>query len=159
MKRGHADGAAAAAVAGDEPGGGDGGRLTLAHEHALSQEVARQCDALNADTNTSTNTSTSSSRDSGWMASCGVSSCRVISPGIVELLIKAGNADGFGSRAWPFRIGGEGVGDDPHMAAALGTAPRSPVAARFHCPFFSMVGLYKNLVDPVSTLAPGMPGM
>ena len=56
------------------------------------------------------------------------------SSGLVEVTIRAGRTDGFGCRAWPFRIGGAGVGDDLEMAAVLGTAPRSPVAARFACP-------------------------
>ena len=64
--------------------------------------------------------------DKGWMVSCGVTRCRVVSPGMVEVKVRAGNADGFGCRDWLFFIGGEGVGDDPQMAAALGTAPRSP---------------------------------
>lgn len=131
MKRAREETAAAgAAVVGDERP-----KLTLAHEHALSLELARQCAALVA----ADEDGASSSK--GWMASCGVTTCRVVSPGIVEVIVRAGRDDGFGAREWPFRIGGAGVGDDPQMAATLGTAPRSPVAARFDCPLMSMSGV------------------
>ena len=86
----------------------------------------------------------------------GVTGCRVLQTGLVELRLapaavkEAAGARqahaqdglgqdelglesglGFGSREWPLIVGGEGVGDDPSLAAALGTPPRGPVAVRF----------------------------
>jgi hypothetical protein len=69
-----------------------------------------------------------------------VLSCEIVDVGIVELQIRAGSQQGYGRRAWPFRIGGPGLGDDPAFAAAFGGTPRAPVAARFAVPI-SMHGV------------------
>jgi hypothetical protein len=60
--------------------------------------------------------------------------CCVRSAGLVELLLRTNVESGFGACNWPLLVGGEGVGDDPSVAAAIGTSPRSPVAVRFGVP-------------------------
>ena len=64
----------------------------------------------------------------------GVIKCRLKAPGMVELTLQAGDEKGYGLRAWPFLVGGEGLGDDPAFAAMLGSPPRAPVGARFAVP-------------------------
>jgi hypothetical protein len=58
----------------------------------------------------------------------------VCSAGLVELLLRVSPESGFGVRDWPLFVGGEGVGDSPSVAAAIGTAPCSPVSVRFGVP-------------------------
>lgn len=59
------------------------------------------------------------------------------------MLLRAGAPEGYGSRAWPLRVGGAGLGDDPALAAAMGTPPRAPLAVRFGVPVagFCMAGV------------------
>ena len=96
-------------------------RLILARDHAASIAVANECDALRDETE--------------WRARHGVLSLRQISSGLVEAALFPPGLDprGYGAKAsgWRFRVGGEGVGDDPETAAMLGAPPRSPCAARF----------------------------
>ena len=33
----------------------------------------------------------------------------VLSPGLIELIIRSGKIDGYGARSWPFRVGGVGL--------------------------------------------------
>ena len=62
----------------------------------------------------------------------GVLSVHVVSPGIVELLLQTSDpTTGYGLKSWRFRVGGEGLGDAPHLAKMLGSEPRAPLAARF----------------------------
>jgi hypothetical protein len=42
----------------------------------------------------------------------GVLQTRIISTGLVELTFQAGDPSGYGSRTWPVRAGGAGLGDD-----------------------------------------------
>lgn len=70
-----------------------------------------------------------------------IKNCRVVAEGIVEMNLQAGSLQGYGARPWTIRIGGIGYGDEPELAAALGTAPRPPVSVRFTCPFFSCPGV------------------
>jgi hypothetical protein len=96
-------------------------RLILARDHAASIAVANECDALRDETE--------------WRARHGVRSLLQISSGLVEATLRPPGLDprGYGAKAsgWRFRVGGEGVGDDPETAAMLGAPPRSPCAARF----------------------------
>lgn len=39
----------------------------------------------------------------------GLVSSKILCPGLIELVIQSGNIDGYGIRAWPFRMGGEGL--------------------------------------------------
>ena len=91
-------------------------RLVLPHEHPLSLALARQADELRLD------------------SPRGVLACSEMSAGLVELTLQAGRADGYGARAWPFFVGGAGLGDEPEMARMIGVPPRAPVAARFGVP-------------------------
>ena len=123
------------------PGAAQGGALGDSSLHELSLQLEAEAEAL------STN------------LPAGVTGCRVLKPGLVELRLAPaavkeaagahhahaqdglvqdelgqqglGPGLGFGSREWPLIVGGEGVGDDPTLAAALGTPPRGPVAVRF----------------------------
>ncbi|KAJ1463252.1 hypothetical protein M885DRAFT_475339 [Pelagophyceae sp. CCMP2097] len=70
-----------------------------------------------------------------------VEGVRVKGPGLVEVVLRAGSTEGYGARSWPLRIGGAGLGDEPALAAVLGTPARSPVAVRFDVPFFAMPGV------------------
>ena len=70
-----------------------------------------------------------------------VKSFRVVSDGLVEVLIQAGSTTGFGARAWPLRIGGAGIGDEPSVAQCLGTQPCGPLAVRFDCGYLSLPGV------------------
>jgi len=95
--------------------------LVLHHEHPLSLRLALQLSELKDLTN--------------------VLNYRVISPGLIELTLQAGDPKGYGSRSWPLRVGGAGLGDDddfeydPALAAMLGDVPsRAPVAVRFAVP-------------------------
>lgn len=91
-------------------------RLVLPHEHPLSLALALQADELQLD------------------LPRGVLACSVPSAGIVELSLQAGRVDGYGARAWPFLVGGAGLGDEPEMAQMIGVPPRAPIAARFGVP-------------------------
>jgi hypothetical protein len=69
----------------------------------------------------------------------GVVSTRVISPGLVELTLQAGDPLGYGSRTWPFRVGGAGLGDaENENSSALSLLGyldlQAPVAVRFAVP-------------------------
>lgn len=90
--------------------------LVLPHEHALSLRLALQAPDLQLTKN--------------------VLSCRVLSPGLVEIMIQAGDELGYGSRSWPLRVGGAGLGndDDPVLAAYMDSTPRDPIAVRFAVP-------------------------
>ena len=103
--------------------------LVLPHAHALSLELARESAAL--------------LDDADWAARSGVRSCAVLSPGLVELVLHAGSAQGYGARPWPLRVGGAGLGDAPELAAAIGAPPRAPLAVRFAVPVagFCMAGV------------------
>lgn len=70
----------------------------------------------------------------------GVVDCRVVSSGVVELTLRAGREPGYGSRSWPFLVGGKGVGDADEVVQIFGGSPQSPIAARFGCPI-SMYGV------------------
>ena len=70
-----------------------------------------------------------------------VSDARLLAPGLVAVDICAGDDDGYGVRTWPLHVGGEGVGDEPSVASALGTPPRAPVAVRFATSYFAMSGV------------------
>ena len=52
-------------------------------------------------------------------------------------------------RAWPLRVGGEGPGDEPELAAMIGTPPRAPLAVRFAVPVagFAMAGVDSQAVS------------
>ena len=39
----------------------------------------------------------------------GLVSWEILSPGLIELIIQSGKKEGFGVRAWPFRVGGQGL--------------------------------------------------
>jgi hypothetical protein len=73
--------------------------------------------------------------------------CRVLSIGLVELVLKAGSPSGYGARSWPLRVGGPGLGDDfeygyqtydddPIIMPAMlqDHQGRAPVAVRFAVP-------------------------
>jgi len=90
--------------------------LVLAADHALSLRLAEEAESLAHD------------------LPAGVVRCRVLNDGLVELMLRAGSVSGFGAREWPLHVGGEGVGDEPSIAAVIGTAVRSPVAVRFGVP-------------------------
>lgn len=94
----------------------DSGLLVSPGAHALSLRLAAEVESVAND------------------PPHGVLRCCVRSAGLVELLLQASRESGFGAREWPLLVGGEGVGDDPSVAAAIGTAPRSPVAVRFGVP-------------------------
>mmetsp|Transcript_15584 Transcript_15584/g.45007 ORF Transcript_15584/g.45007 Transcript_15584/m.45007 type:complete len:489 (-) Transcript_15584:12-1478(-) len=67
----------------------------------------------------------------------GVVKTRVVSPGLVELTLQAGDPSSYGSRTWPLRIGGAGIGDDEDNSALamLGCLViRAPIAVRFAVP-------------------------
>jgi hypothetical protein len=69
----------------------------------------------------------------------GVVGTRVISPGLVELTLQAGDPLGYGSRTWPVRVGGAGLGDaeneNSSALALLGYLElQTPVAVRFAVP-------------------------
>jgi len=96
MKRAHPSSSVAATAAAS-------GQLTLAHEHALSLSLALQCAGLVHETEQQQeerarrdlDAGTSTAGDYGrghsdWMASCGVTSCRVVSPGMVEVWLSRG---------------------------------------------------------------------
>ena len=62
-----------------------------------------------------------------------ISSCRLVSPGLVEIILSAGQPEGYGLRTWPLWIGGAGIGDD-EVDPRFGGEPRGPVAVRFAVP-------------------------
>ena len=64
----------------------------------------------------------------------GVVGCRVVSPGLVKLELRAGAPTGYGRRKWPFLIGGAGLGDSAEIVERMGGTPRAPVCARFGVP-------------------------
>ena len=109
-------------------------RLVLAGAHPHSLRLARSCASIDdAELRT-------------W--SCDVRSLRVFRPGTVEAILRIpapadedATADPRYVGEWRLLIGGEGLGDDPETAAALGTLPRAPIAARFACPYLSMPGV------------------
>jgi hypothetical protein len=90
-----------------------GPALVLASTHDLSIALAAEAPALSTD------------------LPLGVAKCSVVGTGLVEITLRAGNVRGFGARDWPLLVGGQGVGDEPDIAAAIGTSPLSPVAVRF----------------------------
>lgn len=100
--------------------------LVLPKEHTLSLRLAAEIAA----------------RESVWRAlhdTPGVVSTRVISPGLVELTLQAGDPLGYGSRTWPVRVGGAGLGDAENennsALALLGYLDlQAPVAVRFAIP-------------------------
>ena len=89
--------------------------LTLPDEHPFSIELADSASSLPLDGKT-------------------ILSCKRLSAGLVEVELKAGSPSGYGARSWPVRIGGVGIGDEPHIAAAIGAKPRGPVLVRFAVP-------------------------
>jgi len=92
-------------------------RLGLPAVHGLSLDIASQIAALSLSLPE------------------GVRMAKVISPGLVELLLDSGSGTGYGLRQWPLRIGGAGLGDDAETAAMIGsTDPRSPLLVRFAVP-------------------------
>jgi hypothetical protein len=114
--------------------------LVLPHEHPLSLSLALQASSLAADIQRQATTYQSVSFLNH------VQSCRVLSPGLVELLVQLvvdddTNNMGYASRSWPIRVGGAGIGDDfdeldtnPALAAILGGTQRAPLAVRFAVP-------------------------
>eukprot|EP00967_Tisochrysis_lutea_P138180 scaffold248999_cov30-Tisochrysis_lutea.AAC.1 len=88
-------------------------KLVLPAEHALSLKLAAEAEEL------------------ARQPPRGVLHCCVLSKGLVEILLHVGSASGLGARDWPLLVGGQGVGDDPDIAAAIGASPRSPIAVRF----------------------------
>jgi hypothetical protein len=66
---------------------------------------------------------------------------RVLDKGLVEVVMQAGESEGYGASSWRLRIGGAGIGDEPHVAAAIGTSPQAPVAVRFHSPVLALRGV------------------
>jgi hypothetical protein len=138
--------------------------LVLPQEHALSLRLAAQAQAAAAAAATNSNVTSTSvlllggggggvdiSKDNGndnailpssSSSSGGLLQTRVISPGLVELLIQAGDPSGYGSRSWPVRVGGAGLGDDENdendvaLAKRLGMLleERAPIAVRFAVP-------------------------
>lgn len=88
--------------------------LVLPHEHELSLVVASQASAMSL------------------ALPRGVTDCSVLSPGLVQLTLQAGDPEGYGSRSWPFLIGGAGLGDT--VALFEGDYSRAPLAARFKVP-------------------------
>jgi len=96
-------------------------KLVLPKEHVLSLKLAAQV------ASGSTNTESLS----------GVIKTRVISSGLVELTLQAGDPSGYGSRTWPLRVGGDGLGDDEDndVLAMLGClVVPAPIAVRFAVP-------------------------
>eukprot|EP00978_Attheya_sp_CCMP212_P027142 scaffold90499_cov53-Attheya_sp.AAC.2 len=72
----------------------------------------------------------------------GVESHSILSPGLVQIILRAGAAstDGYGSRSWPLLIGGAGIGDSQEIANMFGGDARGPIAVRFAVPI-SMNGV------------------
>jgi hypothetical protein len=105
--------------------------LVLPHEHPLSLRLALQASELD---------DLIQKRKNAHLPHNCVLNCRVLSPGLVELTLQAGDPAGYGSRSWPVRVGGAGLGDDceyddPVLAAMLGESPpRAPIAVRFAVP-------------------------
>jgi hypothetical protein len=100
--------------------------LVLPHEHPLSLRLAAQAKEFQSSLINSTSISNHRSK---------VLNCCLLSPGLVELTIQAGEPTGYGSRTWPLRVGGAGIGDDPSIVAMLGFGDvRAPVAVRFAVP-------------------------
>ena len=98
--------------------------LVLPQEHALSLRIAAQA----------ANTAPLLVEDAP-----GVINIQVISPGLLELTLQAGDPSGYGSRTWPIRVGGAGLGDDENdnnaSLAMLGLLDvRAPIAVRFAVP-------------------------
>lgn len=87
--------------------------LMLPHEHKLSLRVAQQATAMSL------------------APPRGVLDCHVISPGLVQLTLQAGDPESYGSRTWPFIVGGAGLGD---TVAMFGGESRAALAARFAVP-------------------------
>ena len=60
--------------------------------------------------------------------------------GLVEVILRlpllspVERDKGYGCKTWRVIIGGEGIGDDPAIAATIGTSPRAPIAVRFDEP-------------------------
>lgn len=100
--------------------------LTLPSEHALSLSLATEAEVSGAKL---------------LQRLPAVKSCRKIADGLVEIFIQAGSFSGYGARAWPIRIGGVGIGDEPSIAHSLGILPRGPVAVRFDCAYLSLPGV------------------
>jgi len=114
--------------------------LLLPQNHDLSLKLAAQVLASQEDHDDDHTRSSNSSLRS----ISGVVTSQVISPGLVELTLHAGDPAGYGSRTWPLRVGGAGVGDNDddnddtnnnHMLAMLGyLVIRPPIAVRFAVP-------------------------
>ena len=98
------------------------GPLVLPAEHALSIAIAAEA-ALHPPDDAS------------------VTSVRIIAEGLVKATILAGSSQGYGARSWLLCIGGAGIGDEPELAAMLGTLPSAPIAVRFDVPFLAMAGV------------------
>jgi hypothetical protein len=97
--------------------------LVLPHEHPLSLRLAAQAEEFQSSLINSIGNKSK------------VLDCCLLSPGLVELTIQAGEPTGYGSRTWPLRVGGAGIGDDPTIVAMLGFGDvRAPVAVRFAVP-------------------------
>ena len=102
--------------------------LVLPHEHPLSLRLAAQTEEFQSSLINSTCISIGNNKSK-------VLHCCLLSPGLVELTIQAGEPTGYGSRTWPLRVGGAGIGDDPTIVAMLGFGDvRAPVAVRFAVP-------------------------
>ena len=95
--------------------------LTLASDHALSLELAAT-DLLQAAVDVD--------RRCKWEpGSLEIAvSCRAAGSGLVDVTLRAGELEGYGASSWTIRIGGVGLGDEPELAAVLGTPARAPIA-------------------------------
>lgn len=67
--------------------------LVLPHEHPLSLRLAAQAEEFQ-----------SSLANSNSVIGKSVLNCRLLSPGLVELIIQAGRPGGYGSRTWVSRL-------------------------------------------------------
>lgn len=127
-------------------------KLVLPQDHPLSLKLASEALDLEADIDTIRRRREQAPLPSSPSFLQHVQSCRVLSPGLVELLIQLRidstditNTNGYASRSWPVRVGGAGIGDDDFdlfdttntnsaLAAMLGGTRRAPVAVRFAVP-------------------------
>lgn len=120
-------------------------QLVLPQNHDLSLKLATQVAAYHGD---HVDDRTSGSSNSSLRSISGVIAAQVISPGLVELTLQAGDPTGYGSCTWPLRVGGAGVGDNDdddgdgdtnnnNVLAMLGwcnTIRPPPIAVRFGVP-------------------------
>ena len=90
----------------------------------------------------------------------------MLSPGLVEITLRAVTNNGYGSRSWSIRVGGAGLGDDDPMLIRLGGDPRAPIAVRFTVPIsldgvddagFCDASFFDSLSGPGNAKAKGEP--